>query len=183
MDVQVLSRKALKKALTRGGMTGADLARKVGVTREAIRCRYKGSLRKARTAEWYANYYGHPEMANKEWLEAALRKAKGAAGLARQLGDLSYVKIRSQAERLGIDLALCSHYFYTEMVEVKCAFCHKKIEVLKSQIRRPGQAVLCNRRCFAGWMKEVVWPRRREVAKKARMEEMQRKLNGRRRAA
>ena len=163
-------------SLVLSGKSGAAIGRKFAVSREAVRQKIGCSLAKLKDALWYANHYGHPKMADKQWLEAELREAKGATNLAKKFGDLTYAKIKDQAVRLGIDPVLCKASFYTEMVEDKCVVCHSSVRRTKANVRREGQAVLCSRKCFAVWIREVLWPRRREAARKARREKTQRKL-------
>lgn len=146
-----VSRQWLEKALNKDGQTEQGIAKMFGVSRQRVcqLCQEWG-IAINRTPEWYANFYGKPELADKEWLEEQLKKPKSIRFLSREM-KVSPATIKSQIERLKIDPVLITRW-PAKRVKIICDFCGSEIVKLKSWIREGQKHHFCNRTCKGRWL-------------------------------
>ncbi len=150
--------KWLENILTHGGLTQTDVARQFGISRERV-SQLVNDLggAKEKSPLWYANRHSRPELADKEWLEAALKKENGASPLSQKM-KISVYTIKDQAERLGIDSALV--YSRPEVVQKICSGCGEPFERRKSFIKPSQKYFFCRRSCHGKWLsrQSPYWP-------------------------
>lgn len=138
----------LEYALNRGGKTEVDIAKEYGVSRQRVhRVGKDWGMVRHKTAQWYANYYGLPELADKDWLEANLQRAGSARRLSRAI-DISSNKIKAQAERLGIARTLL--VYQAKRIKLRCYICGVEFERKASSVK--GQHCFCSNRCKGKWI-------------------------------
>lgn len=142
--------KWLEKALNEDGLTQADVARQLHVTRGEI-CRVckDWGTKVQKTALWYANKYGMPELTDKDWFEKELRAARSIEALSRKLGFYPGF-VREQAKRIGVDPSVLT--YQGERVQLTCTHCRKKIIRLKSDLRPNQTTFFCDKVCHGKWL-------------------------------
>ncbi len=78
----------LEEALNRGGKTEVIIAKEQGCSRQRVHQLFEGfGFVRQKTPEWYARYYGKPELANKEWFKKELKRAGGVIPLFSENKD------------------------------------------------------------------------------------------------
>lgn len=144
----------LRKAIIEGGETLQGFIRRRGipVTRERLR-QIAGNFgidTKQRTALWYANKYGHPELGDKTTIERLLAE-KGRAPSAAAAVGLTGDKFFRLCKAHGITPP--KNRPPAEMVELTCSQCGGKFKRQKALIefqrsRRPEQTLwFCSKKC------------------------------------
>lgn len=146
-----VSRQWLEKALNKDGQTEQEIAKMFGVSRQRVHqvCKEWG-IAINRTPEWYANFYGKPELADKEWLEEQLKNPKSIHFLTREM-KVCPARIKSQIEKLKVDPALITRW-HAKRVKVICECCGAEIEKLESWIREGQKYHFCDKTCRGRWL-------------------------------
>ena len=151
-----LTKEILEKMLTEDGLTLADIGRNNGVSRERIRQIADNlGVSYERKPMWWANYWGKPELGNKEYVEQMLAEKGSASALARFLGLIDrsgHIKIKKICAMHGIAVPKFRKSDFQGTVELKCAHCLSPFTIDKSrmtQLQKKGYGnFFCGKTCF-----------------------------------
>lgn len=146
-----VNRHWLEKALNKDGQTAEGIAKVFGVSRQRVYqvCEEWGIVIN-RTPEWHVNFYGKPELADKEWLEEQLKKPRSIKSISQEL-KVGPAIIKSQIKKLKVDPALITRW-PAKRVKVICECCSAEIEKLESWIRAGQKHHFCNKTCLGRWL-------------------------------
>ena len=165
---QLGDREEVVYALTSGGKCIIDLLRVKGMTQTRERGRQLVAklglynITSQRTPSWYAHRLCGPgreklakKLADKEWVEAKLKRVGGASTLASKLGFASQRLKSYFRDRLKVNETLVGNQ--TRMVKLRCARCTKVLfrpqyVIRGKQKQHPHNARrmkhFCNRSCY-----------------------------------
>lgn len=143
----------LRYELLEGGKTYQAIGTENNSSREAIRqfAKKSGIDLRDRQPSWYAEYFGIPELKNKEWLLE--QKEEGNLGLKNIATHLqiSVGILCSQMNRLGLNPK--DFIKRAEIVEISCSWCGEILKRFEWQ-RKIHEYAFCNRKERNLWIGE-----------------------------